>query len=233
VALIVAALLATVFGLVPLGAYLTWVAGMHRRPTPTAMSGPADLLALLAGLCGLLPTLGVLTLLTVQSNTRLLARGSFTQCAALWAEERNAWLLTVTLFLAAAAVAFGLALAHRRGTLAVYNIDRLGIERAVTEVMAGLGLTAARFGNVWGDGREILAIDPAPGMHFAAVRWRTSDPRLREELDRGLRLRLDRTPGAGNLGVAAALTTAGVGCLGAAFAAAALLVYFLYLTRLA
>ena len=42
-AIVVAALLATVFGLLPLGVYFNWVAGVHRRPQPVVLSGIADL----------------------------------------------------------------------------------------------------------------------------------------------------------------------------------------------
>ena len=76
VAIVVAALLAAVFGLMPLGVYFNWVAGVHRRPHPVVLSGPADLALVLAGLVGFLPTLFVLALLALQSNARLLARGS-------------------------------------------------------------------------------------------------------------------------------------------------------------
>lgn len=230
VPIVVAALLATVFGLMPLGVYFNWVAGVQRRPHPVALSGPADLALVLAGLVGFLPTLFVLALLALQSNARLLARGSGQLNAELWAEERLAWLLTAVLFFIVVAGVVGLALLARRGTLAVYNVGRLALEQAVHDVLTGLGLTAARFGNVWGDGREILSIDPVPGFGYATVRLLTGDPRLREELDRNLRLRLDQTPGAGS-GCAGLFTMVGMGCLGGAFAATALLVYLVTVTR--
>ena len=224
-AIVVAALLATVFGLLPLGVYFNWIAGVHRRPQPVVLSGIADLALVLAGLVGFLPTLLIVALFALQSNARLLARGSGQLNAELWAEERLAWLLTAVLFFVIVAGVVGQALLARRGTLAVYNVGRLALEQAVHDVLTGLGLTAARFGNVWGDGREILSVDPVPGFGYATIRFRTGDPRLREELDRNLRLRLDQTPGA-NGGCAGLFTTVGMGCLGGAVAAVALLVYF-------
>lgn len=224
-AIVVAALLATVFGLLPLGVYFNWIAGVHRRPQPVVLSGIADLALVLAGLVGFLPTLLIVALFALQSNARLLARGSGQLNAELWAEERLAWLLTAVLFFVIVAGVVGQALLARRGTLAVYNVGRLALEQAVHDVLTGLGLTAARFGNVWGDGREILSVDPVPGFGYATIRFRTGDPRLREELDRNLRLRLDQTPGA-NGGCAGLFTMVGMGCLGGAVAAVALLVYF-------
>ena len=224
-AIVVAALLATVFGLLPLGVYFNWIAGVHRRPHPVVLSGIADLALVLAGLVGFLPTLLIVALFALQSNARLLARGSGQLNAELWAEERLAWLLTAVLFFVIVAGVVGQALLARRGTLAVYNVGRLALEQAVHDVLTGLGLTAARFGNVWGDGREILSVDPVPGFGYATIRFRTGDPRLREELDRNLRLRLDQTPGA-NGGCAGLFTMVGMGCLGGAVAAVALLVYF-------
>jgi len=228
---VVAVLLAVVLGLVPLGFYFNGLAALHRRPRPVVVAGPADLLLVLAGLVGFAPTLTALALMALQSNARLVTRGNAALTAGVWAEERAAWLLTAGLFLAAVAGVVGLAAWSRRGTLAVYNVERLTLERAIGEVLTGLGLTAARFGNVWGDGREVLAIDPSPDFDYATVRLLTRDPRLREEVERGLRLKLAVTPGAQGY-VAATLTTAGMGCLGAAVAAVALLAYSLYLTRL-
>ena len=228
--MVVAILLAVVLGLVPLGFYFNGVAALHRRPRPVVIAGPADLLLLFAGLLGFAPTLTVLALMVLQSNARLLTRGNAALAAGVWAEERATWLLTAGLFLAGVATVVGLAVWSRRGTLAVYNVGRLTLERVLGEVMIGLGLTASRFGNVWGDGREVLSIDPSPDFDYATVRLLTRDPRLREELERGLRLKLADTPGAqGN--VAATLTTAGMGCLGGAVAAVALVAYSLYLNR--
>lgn len=229
--MIVPVLLAVALGLVPLGFYFNGLGALHRRPRPVVLSGPIDLLLVLAGLVGFLPTLAVLALLALQSNARLVTRGNSALTAGVWAEERVAWLLTAGLFLAVVAGVVALALLSRRGTLAVYNVDRLTLERAIGDVLAGLGLTAARFGNVWGDGREVLSIDPTPGLDYATVRLLTRDPRLREEIERNLRLTLDGVAGSQG-GVAASLTTAGMGCLGGAVAAVGLLTYFLYLTRL-
>ena len=228
--MIVAALLAVALGLIPLGFYFNWLGSLHRRPRPVALGGPADLLLVLAGLVGFLPTLATLALLALQSNARLITRGNSVLTAGVWAEERVSWLMTAGLFLAVVAGVVALAMLSRRGTLAVYNIERLALERAVAEVLAGLGLAASRFGNVWGDGRDILSIDPATDFDYATVRLLTRDPRLREELERNLRLKLGHVPGAAGR-VAATFTTAGMGCLGGALAAVALLAYFLYLTR--
>lgn len=227
----IVALLAVALGLTPLGFYFNWLGSLHRRPRPVVLAGPADLLIVLAGLAGFLPTLAALALLTLQSNARLVTRGNAALSAGVWAEERVAWLLTAGLFLAAVAGVVALALRSRRGTLAVYNVERLTLERAIADVLSGLGLGASRFGDVWGDGREVLAIEPSPGLDYATVRLLTRDPRLREELERNLRLKLGGAPGSAGR-VATTLTTAGMGCLGAAAAAVALLAYFLYLTRL-
>ncbi len=229
--MIVPVLVAVALGLVPLGFYFNGLGALHRRPRPVVLSGPLDLLLVLAGLVGFLPTLAVLALLALQSNARLVTRGNAALTAGVWAEERVAWLLTAGLFLAVVAGVVAFALLSRRGTLAVYNVDRLTLERAIGDVLAGLGLTAARFGNVWGDGREVLSIDPTPGLDYATVRLLTRDPRLREEIERNLRLTLDGVAGSQG-GVAGGLTTAGMGCLGGAVAAVGLLAYFLYLTRL-
>lgn len=229
--MMVSLLFVIVLGLLPLGVYLTWLAGLHRRPGVTTISGPSDFALMLGGLVGFLPVLGALALLALQSNARLLLRLNGRQAESVWAEERVEWLVTVALFLLAVGGAVGLTALARRRSLAVYNIDRAELERVVREVLTGLGLAAARFGNVWGDGRAILAVEPVEGLRYATVRLLTADPRLREELDRNLRARLAGSPGARG-GAAGWFSAAGTTCLGAALAALALLMYIVYFMRL-
>jgi hypothetical protein len=227
---IVLILVAFILALLPLGIYLTWLAGLHRRPTAVVLSGPSDFLMLLAGLVGFFPTLALLFLFLVQSNSRLLLRWNGDQMATLWDEERIAWLGTIgflSIFFGTVASATWFS---RRVVLAVYNINRVTLEAVVQEVLTSLGLSVARFGNVWGDGRALLAMEPFDGLNYASLRVLTSDPRLAEEMLRSLRLRLANTPGA-NGPALTWLTTTGTACLGAALAAVMLLLYFVYLTR--
>ncbi|MGL6075654.1 MAG: hypothetical protein ACRC8S_15980 [Fimbriiglobus sp.] len=214
----------------PLGLYLTWLAGVHRRPFVTIMSGRSDFLLLLSGLIGFFPVLATLGLLAFQSNARYLLRGNQSQIDSIWAEERYVWLGTLGVFAGMAMVVLTWEWIRRGKSLAVYNIPRDTLDAGISKVLTGLGLIASRFGNVWSDGRELIAITPTSGLDYATIHLRTRDPRLLEELERNLRLTLQ--PAATADGQAAGwLYIVGTTCLGAAASAVGLLFYFIYLTR--
>jgi hypothetical protein len=222
-------LVAVIILAMPLGLYFTWLAGVHRRPHVTVFSGRSDFLLLLAGVVGFFPILAVLGLFAVQSNARFLLRGNRAQIDALWAEERYVWIGTLGVFAAMSFVLFMWEWIRRTRTMAVYNIARPNLEAIITEVLTGLGLAASRFGNVWGDGRELIRITPTTGLEYATIHIRTQDPRLIEELERNLRQSLISAPGADGQ-AAGWLYVVGTTCLGAAVSAVGLMIYFLYLT---
>ena len=223
-------LLSAVACFAPLGAYLIVLGRHHRRPEVTVRSGRADFTLLLAGLSGFLLVLGIGVLSAAQSNARFLIRGNAAQIRAVFDEERNAWAVTAVGYLLAVAIPVGLTLHARRRTLAVTNIDWADLERTIDETTTELGLTTTRFGNVWSDGRDLIAADMNWSLHFAAVRLLTHDPRLAQELEIVLRKKLNAIEGPqGAVGLW--LHTAGLTCLGMAGASLLMNFYFVYLLR--
>ncbi len=228
--LIVLLCVGVVLCLTPLTIYFLWVASVNRRPQPTAISAGSDFVALMGGLCGLLFLVGILLLVTVQSNSRLMVRGNWEQLQDTWGQERVVWGSVVVGYLLALGGLIAFTLTARAKSLSVYNVTRDHVESIISDVLVSIGLQPTRFGNVWSDGRELVSIQTFNGFHHVTVQYRTHDARLVEELDRGIRIRLLTVPGAdspaGGWFMSLAIT-----CVGAIVACMVLMAYFLYLTR--
>jgi hypothetical protein len=115
----------------------------------------------------------------------------------------------------------------RSRTLSVYNIEREQAEAAVEAALAEVGAPAARFGNTWSSDRPIIAIDSFDGLCHVNLKLLVLDDRLREELDRSLRLKLREAPPADNpfAGVLAMLST---GSMITMLLCVGLVAYYLY-----
>ncbi len=208
----------------PLAVYLFTIAGRHRRDRPVVVSAGADFLALLLGLSGFLTAGGLLALVAVQADARLVG-GTFAQIEAAWGRGRLAWAAVAFIYIGGIAAAVAATLWARAGALAVYHADPAGVDAVVTESLAAAGVPAERFGNVWAADRNLAAVDHMPGLHHSTVRILTPDPRLTEELHRGLSLRLpDAPPARGD--VAGGFAAAAGACAAAVCVAFGLLAYF-------
>lgn len=218
---IVIACLVGVFCLAPVVIYLTWLAALNRRPRPTVLDGQSDFAALLAGLSGFILFGGGVLVAAVQSNARIVGRGSWEQIRAAWGQEQTAWLATAGGYLVVVVALATVGLLGRRRSVVVFNVDRHTVEAAVEDSLVASGLPADRQGNEWrvAGGTPSVTLDPAPGLRNVTVRFVTPDPRVAEELDRGIRLRLADAPGADSaaagwlLAVAVGLLTAVILCL--------------------
>ncbi len=218
-----------VFCLAPLSLYLAWLGGVNRRHHPTVLGGGWDFACLLAGLSGFIVFGGGLLVAGLQSNFRYAARGNFQAVRSAWGEEGHVWGMIALGYLVVVSGAVVLVLASRLRTLAVYNIDRERAEAVVGDALAEVGVTATRFGDVWGDGRGVVAIESLQGLRNVSVKVTTPDPRLAEELLRALRRRLPEAPPADEP-VGGILTTAAVACFIVMICCMLLVGYFLYLT---
>jgi hypothetical protein len=222
-------LLCGVFCLAPLALYLSWLGSINRRPRPTVVGGGWDFAWLLAGLSGFLVFGGGLLVAALQSNFRYAARGNWEQIRDAWGQERLAWGAVALGYLLAVGGLAVLVIVSRLRTLSVYNIDRPQAEAAIDAALADAGVPASRFGNVWSNGRPVVAIDSFAGLRHATVRLVSPDPRVCEELERGLRQRLAAAP-ASDSPVAAWLYSAAISCFVTVLCCVLLIAYFIHLT---
>src|SRR5262249_31602793 len=79
-------------------------------------------------------------------------------------------------------------------TLSVFHVDRSTIEATIDMVLAEIGVPAIRSGNVWSGDRPVLSIDSFSGLRHVSIRFLSTDPRVCEELERGLREKLALAP---------------------------------------
>ena len=214
----------------PLALYLTWLGVVNRRPRPTAVSGPWDFVALAAGLSGFLLLGGGVLAAGLHAGVRSALAGNWVQVRAAWDADRLLWLLAVAGYVLAVGGFVWLGVRGRAGSLSVYNLPRDRAEAAVEAALADAGISATRFGDVWAaGGARVAAIDPFPGFRHVTVRLLDADPRVREELERGLRARLAATV-TGTNPVAVWVMTAGVVCMLTALMGVAVL-YVVFLAR--
>lgn len=228
--LIVTFCLCAVFCITPLALYLTWLGAVNKRSKTTVFGGGWDFILATAGLSGFLLFGGGVLVSALQSNLRFAARGNWQQLQQAWGEERLVWGLLAFgyLLLVGGAVLWNVLVRSR--SLSVYNVARDPIELAIDEVLAGVGVPASRFGNVWADGRQLVQLDYFNAFRHASVKILTTDDRLAEELDRGLRKRLAEVPPADGQ-AAAWLISASITCLVTVLCAILLLAYFVYLVH--
>lgn len=218
-----------VFCLAPLSLYLAWLGGVNRRHHPTVFGGGWDFTCLLAGLSGFIVFGGGLLVAGLQSNVRYAARGNFEAVRAAWGEEGHVWGLIALGYLVVVAGVVALVVASRLRTLVVYNIDRERAEMVIGDALAEVGVPATRFGDVWGEGRGVVAIEALQGLRNVSVKVLTPDPRLAEELLRVLRKRFPEAVAAMDP-VGGILHTSAIASFGVMVCCMLLVGYFLYLT---
>jgi hypothetical protein len=224
--------LCAVFCLAPLMLYLAWLGRVNRRARPTIISSGWDFAALLAGLSGFLVFGGGVLVAAVQSNFRCVVRGNWEQIAATWGQERLAWAAVALGYLLLLSGGVLLIVLSRARSLTVYNIDRDQTETVVGDVLAGLGLNVARFGDLWSEnGRGLVLIDWFPGFRNATLKVVCPDSQLAEEIERGLRERLPGAPAAAANPAAAWLYSQAIACAAVVGCSILLIAYYLYLTR--
>lgn len=228
--LIITLCLCGVFCLVPLAMYLTWLGAVNRRHRPTVVGGAWDFALALAGLSGFLVFGGGVLVAAVQSRFRYPSHGSWDLVQAAFEEEQWTWgsVAGGYLLVVAGVALFGLV--TRARSLAVYNVDREKVEAAIDEVLAASGVPASRFGDVWSDGRGLVAIDAFQAFRHVTLKVVAPDPRLAEEIDRGLRARLPQLPPSDGL-AAGWVYSAAVTCTVVSVLCLGLLGWFVYLIR--
>lgn len=171
--------------------YLAILARINQRERPVVVSGIWDFIGLLGGMSGFLTMGMVVFVFVVQSNARYLFRQDWESLRTAWANEQQYWILSVLGYLLIVAGMTTLTLLNRTRTLSVYNVDRAAVEQAVDGTLADTGFASAhRSGNVWSETKELVRMDPTPIFHHVALRFLMEDPRIREEWERALRLRL-------------------------------------------
>jgi hypothetical protein len=225
--IIVIICLCGVFCFGPLSLYLTWLGAVNRRNRPTVMAGTWDFVALIAGLSGFLIFGGGMLLALLQSSIRALFSGNFAAFHLAWEAEHLAWMvIALVYFLSVAGLVF-FSLRSRIHSLSVYNMNRDQMELVIETTLAEMGLSATRFGNVWAQDHGIVSLDTFPGFRHATVRFLVSDERLREELERALRLRLSTVFMMPNP-IAVWITSASMFCLFFALACVGLLWFIFF-----
>jgi hypothetical protein len=224
--------LCAVFCLAPLTLYLAWLGRLNRRARPVVVGSGWDFAALLAGLSGFLVFGGGVLVAAVQSNFRGVVRGNWEQLADTWGQERVAWAAVALGYLLLLCGGVALVVLARARSLTVYNIDREQAEAAVGDVLAGLGLTYLRLGDLWSEGgRKLVAMDWFPGSRTATIQVVCADPQFAEEVERGLRKRLLAAPPAAASPAAAWLYSAATASATVVGCSILLIAYYLYLTR--
>jgi hypothetical protein len=217
--------------LTPLALYLTWLGALNRRPHPTPIGGRWDLAALVAGLSGFILFGGGLLVGALQSNARLALRWNEKQFQSAFEQERAAWSLTAGGYLLVVAGTVVLGMTFRSKTLAVYNIEREAAEAAVDGALADAGTPATRFGDVWtASDRTVVEIKSFHAFRHATLRLLHPEPRVGEEILRGLYKRLSEAPGADGP-AASMLMSLSIGCLLTMLGCLGLIAYFLYLVH--
>lgn len=179
--------LAAVFCLAPLAIYLLWLALVTRRSRPTVISGSWDFVGLAAGLSGFVLFGGGLVLSLVQSNFRYWMRGNFESLRAAWGQEKVTWMLFAFLYVALVITWIALALAARRRSLVVYNIDPSVFEAALSEVFEQLNKPVERHGNLWTSAVPLAEVDRFVAGRTVTLRWVGEDRVLFQEVERLLR----------------------------------------------
>jgi hypothetical protein len=196
-AAIAAACIALVTCLTPVTLYLFWLAAVNRRDRPTVADGRWDFVGLLAALGGFL-VCGWAAVSLWAADLSPFVGGGFGNVWKARAVNSLGWAAAVGGY---AVLVGGLAARgwrRRAGTLAVYNVEPAAADDAVRDALAGVGLSAERYGNTWSDGRGLVEAVPFHALKHVSVRILATDPQLREELERGLRAALGRRPGADN-----------------------------------
>ncbi|MBA4064212.1 MAG: hypothetical protein C0501_10950 [Isosphaera sp.] len=181
--------------LAPLAVYLLWLGLVTRRDRPTVVSGPWDFAALVAGLSGFLLFGGGLVLSVLQENVRYWMRGNFESLRRAWGDEKYTWMLLSVAYLLMVGGGVALALANRRRSLVVYNVDPDEFEADAAGVFERLGRPVARQGRVWAaGGTPLFELDRFDGGRTVTFRWVAKDLALFREAERLLREAAGNSP---------------------------------------
>lgn len=191
-AVILSLCLGSIACLTPLSLYLFWLAAVNRRNRPTPISGVWDFVAILCGLSGFLVVGVVLLLSAVVARSRLWGGHTFEEIRDSWGHERAAWFIAVSAVLVLFGSLVGLTLAARRRILVAYNTDLPTAETVLAAVLSDMLISAKRFGNLWTDsaGGGMVEVVPFHLFQHASFHLLHRDPRVREELDRRIRVAL-------------------------------------------
>jgi hypothetical protein len=179
--------LAAVFCLAPLAVYLLWLAFVTRRHRPTVVSGQWDFVGLVAGLSGFVFFGGGLVLSLVQSNVRYWMRGNFESLRAAWGQEKVTWTILALLYVLLVVIWIATALAARRRSLVVYNIDPAAFEATLSEIFEQLNRPVERRGNLWISSVPVAEVDRFIAGRTVTLRWVGEDRLLFQDVERLLR----------------------------------------------
>jgi hypothetical protein len=179
--------LAAVFCLAPLAVYFLWLALLTRRSRPTVIAGQWDFVGLAAGLSGFVLFGGGLVLSLVQSNFRYWMRGNFESLRAAWGQEKVTWILFALLYVTLVITWIAMALAARRRSLVVYNIDPTVFEATLSEIFEQLNRPVERHGNLWVGPAPLAEVDRFIAGRTVTLRWVGEDHLLFQEVERLLR----------------------------------------------
>ena len=135
-----------------------WLSSLaaHR---PTVIGGTWDFVGLVGGLSGFVLFGGGLVLSLFQSNFRYWMRGNFESLRAAWGQEKVTWTVLAALYLLVVVAWIALALAARRRSLVVYNIDPAVFEATLVEIFEQLNQPVERRGNLWVSGVPLVEVD--------------------------------------------------------------------------
>ena len=171
-----------------LAVYFLWLVSVNRRGRPTIISGQWDFVALACALSGFILFGGGLVLGLVESNFRWYwLRGNFASLRAAWGQEKVTWTLCALLYLALVFGWIAAALAARRRSLVVYNVDPISFEATLGEVFEQMNRPVERRGNLWLSSVPLCEVDRFVGGHTVTLRWLGEDRALFQDVERLLR----------------------------------------------
>lgn len=223
--------LAGLLCLAPLAVYLLWVAVLARRDHPTVVSGTWDFAALVAGLSGFILFGGAIVLYLLRDGFRYWMRGNLESFRQAWGNEKYMWMLLSAIYLFAVVGAIALALASRRRSLIVYNIDPAEFETTVAEVFEHMGKPVERRGNQWVAGTPLFELDRFEAGRTVTLRWVSTDRLLFEEVDRLLREAVGSLHSGDNPATRWLMACAGGAGVWAALCLAGLLAFVFFFSR--
>ncbi len=173
--------------LAPVSFYFCWLAGVNRRPHPTAVAGAWDFVGVMAALSGFLLAGGLLLLGVAVNDPRFLTGGTFDKLRDVWERQWLTWLLLLIGYTVLVGGGIALGIRGRRHALSVYNLDADTAGRVVTTATERAGLTAKREGNLWTDSRPLVETHTFHATAHTTLKIVCPEKRVREDLERHLR----------------------------------------------
>lgn len=194
IALILALCMAGITCVTPLTLYLFWLGHINRREQPSVVSGVWDFMALLMGLSGFLLCGTILVLTSVAAGSHIWTGHTFEQLSRSWGQDYSIWVISLLLYIALLTGVILGTLYSRRRSLGVYNASLEGVDAAIERVFKLQGRVVLRNGNLWStpEGQPLVEVIPFHALRHIQVKWLMSDPRMREECDRQLRVAMSQ-----------------------------------------